>query len=213
MKRISRKFITSKKIPIFFLGLLITVFVQIPASGAENLLLNKDGNWSTEGANGKVYVYGSLTESACSLSMSSAYQAVSLGNIETADFRSPGDKGIPVPINFILTDCTDTSSRIQNNRSGNQTWDSVQPGVKIKFLASTDEFSPILAKVEGAKGIGLQLSDTQGEYLHFGEYNNPQLIISNQEEILTYYVTPVRTTNELQPGVFFSTIAFSLSYD
>ncbi|HDF2329239.1 TPA: type 1 fimbrial protein [Morganella morganii] len=205
--------IASRKLHFFSIILLTIVSVQVSAADTGYSSLNKDGNWSTEGANGKVYVYGSLTESTCSLSMESTYQVVSLDNIETAHFRNPGDRGDSVPVNLILTDCFDVSSRLLNEHSGNLVWDKIQPGVKIKFLADTDNTSPMLAKAEGITGIGFQLSDHQGSYLKFGEYNNAQLFISHQKANMTYYVTPVRTSNKLQAGYFFSTIAFNLTYD
>ncbi|WP_275075766.1 hypothetical protein [Providencia rettgeri] len=53
------------------------------SSTALSTELDKVDNWDVDGANGTLYVHGALTESACRLAMSSAYQTVELGTLGT----------------------------------------------------------------------------------------------------------------------------------
>lgn len=55
--------------------------------------------------NGTLHVYGALTESACSLEMTTARQEVWLGETGTAHFQRPGDRGTPVAFELTLKDC------------------------------------------------------------------------------------------------------------
>jgi len=83
------KMINQKNLPLL-LGLFFIVPSPVIYAVAENTLDNTAGNWDVEGANGKIFVYGSLTESACHLSMDSAFQSVDLGNIDTASLKVIG---------------------------------------------------------------------------------------------------------------------------
>nr|WP_230085781.1 MULTISPECIES: fimbrial protein [unclassified Providencia] len=71
---------------------------------------------------------------------------------------------------------------------------------------------PNYARVNGAQGIGLVLSDSQGQTLPLGQESNPILLASGQDK-LTYYVTPVRTTGPLEPGAYSALIAFEMIYE
>lgn len=53
-----------------------------------------------DGETGVLHIYGSLTESPCRLEMSSAWQAVSLGNISSAFYSRPGTKARRLLYNF-----------------------------------------------------------------------------------------------------------------
>lgn len=169
-------------------------------------------NWNVDGQHGVLYVSGSLTESPCRLAMTSGYQSVLLGNAQTADFNDEGSQGRPIPFQIELLDCLQTPTSLDNVRTGQTVWSSTQPAVKVRFLAPTVPFMPNYARVNGAKGIGLKLSDSQGISLPLGEDSNPVLLASGQDK-LTYYVTPVRTTGPLEPGAYSALIAFEMIYE
>ncbi|ELZ5938630.1 type 1 fimbrial protein [Providencia stuartii] len=169
-------------------------------------------NWNTDGQHGVLYVSGSLTESPCRLAMTSSYQSVLLGNAETADFKGTGGQGRPIPFQIELLDCLETPTSLENVQTGQTAWSSTQPAVKVRFLAPTVPFMPNYARVNGAQGIGLVLSDSQGQTLPLGEESNPVLLASGQDK-LTYYVTPVRTSGPLEPGAYSALIAFEMIYE
>ncbi|EKT54412.1 fimbrial protein [Providencia burhodogranariea] len=173
--------------------------------------LDKVDNWDVDGAHGTLYVQGALTESACRLAMSSAYQTVNLGNVGTGQLQQVGQTGTPVAVQLRLEDCLSGESRSRNNL-GNLLWSPDMPAMKIRFLAPADKQDPRLAAVTGAKGIGLQLSNAESHPIILGQYSAPQLISPGQNQ-LTYYVTPVRTAAGLNAGAYYALLQFQVSYD
>ncbi|MEY0580131.1 fimbrial protein [Providencia manganoxydans] len=155
---------------------------------------------------------GSLTESPCRLAMTSAYQAVELGNTETAELKAVGDKGRPTAFHLELQDCIEVNSALEDVRTGQTAWSSTQPAVKIRFIAPTVPWMPDFAKVMGAEGIGLVLSDKSGQTLPLNQSSNPDLLPSGQST-LTYYVSPVRTAQLMQPGAYSALISFEMLYE
>lgn len=175
-------------------------------------LYRPSDNWNVDGQHGVLNVSGSLTESPCRLAMTSSYQSVLLGNTETAELSRTGGQGRPIPFQIELLDCLETSTSLENIRTGQTAWSSTQPAVKVRFLAPTVPFMPNYAKVNGAAGIGLALSNSKGQPLPLGEDSNPVLLASGQDK-LTYYVTLVRTSGPLEPGAYSALIAFEMIYE
>ncbi|EIU7559094.1 MULTISPECIES: fimbrial protein [Providencia] len=173
--------------------------------------LDKVDNWDVDGANGTLYVHGALTESACRLAMSSAYQTIELGTVGTGQLQHAGQMGTPIAVTLRLEDCLSSESRNQN-QLGNLLWSPDMPAMKIRFLAPMDRQNPSLAAVEGAQGLALQLSDATHQPLTLGQFSLPHLISPGQKT-LTYYVTPVRTTAGLTAGAYSALIRFQLSYE
>lgn len=173
--------------------------------------LNQVDNWDVDGANGSLYVQGTLTESACRLAMSSAYQTIELGVIGTGRLKQVGQSGDPVAIVLRLEDCLSGESRSRNNL-GNLLWSPDMPAMKIRFLAPSDAENPDLVAVTGAKGIALELSDSQRNRIILGQLSEPYLVSPGQNQ-LTYYVTPVRTNAGLDSGAYYALIRFQLNYD
>ncbi|RTF88152.1 fimbrial protein, partial [Serratia marcescens] len=91
------------------IGLTVLAALMVPLTAGTMLMLMPPAravdNWDVEGANGTLHVYGALTESACSLEMTTARQEVWLGETGTAHFQRPGDRGTPVAFELTLKDC------------------------------------------------------------------------------------------------------------
>lgn len=173
--------------------------------------LNKVDSWDVDGSHGTLYVHGALTESACRLAMSSAYQTINLGTVGTGQLQHVGQTGNPVAIQLRLEDCLSGESR-SRTAQGNLLWSQQMPSMKIRFLAPIDTQDPRLASVIGVQGIGLQLSDATRSPINLGEYSTPQLVSPGQNQ-LTYYVTPVRTSDQLNAGAYQALIRFQVSYE
>lgn len=203
--------INQKSFSLLF-GLSLIFHSAVIYAASNNAFYNTTGNWDVEGANGKIFVYGSLTESACHLSMDSAFQSVDLGNIETASLKTIGAQGHKTLVNIELLDCIEIPTVLRNNKSGNVTWSLSQPGMKIRFITPVVPFRPNIARVEGVNGLGLQITNPKGKEIAFGEYSEPELISTGQN-ILTYYVAPVRIAEKLQAGAYRSVISFQITYE
>ncbi|MDW7590090.1 fimbrial protein, partial [Providencia sp. 2023EL-00965] len=150
--------------------------------------------------------------SPCRLAMTSAYQAVELGNTETAELKAVGDKGRATAFHLELQDCIEVNSALENVQTGQTAWSSTQPAVKIRFIAPTVPFIPNYIKVNGVQGLGLVLNDTAGHTLPISLDSNPVLLPSGQST-LTYTVTPVRIAQLMQPGAYSALISFEMLYE
>lgn len=195
-----------------FIAMILGCTVNLPTIAADNNgnIYRPVDNWNVDGQHGVVYVSGSLTESPCHLAMTSSYQAVDMGNLDTGTLQRMG-KGLPVPFQIELEDCLETPTRLENVQTGQTAWSSSQPAVKIRFLAPTVPFMPDFARVNGAQGFGLALTTQNGDLLPLGLASQPQLLPSGQSK-LTYYVTPVRT-GQLEPGTYSALISFEMLYE
>lgn len=194
------------------LGSTLACSLNVTAADENSRLYRPVDNWNVDGANGVLYVSGSLTESPCRLSMTSAYQSVDLGNTETADLPRVGSKGQPIPFQIELQDCMQMHSNLKNLQTGQVAWSPTQPAVKIRFVAPAVPFMPQFARVMGVQGLGLEISSGQGTPLTLDKESNPLLLDSGQN-VLTYYVTPVRTAEVMQPGAYSALISFEMLYE
>ncbi|MDX4945445.1 fimbrial protein [Providencia manganoxydans] len=193
------------------LAVVLSATVSVPSLADNNGNIYRPvDNWNVDGQHGVVYVKGSLTESPCRLAMTSSYQMVEMGNIDTGTLQHDG-KGSPIPFQIELEDCLETATRLENVQSGMTAWSSTQPAVKIRFVAPTVPFYTDFARVMGAQGLGLAVTTPSGALLPMGKNSEPQLLPSGQSK-LTYYVTPVRT-GQLVPGAYSALIAFEMLYE
>lgn len=169
-------------------------------------------NWNVDGANGVLHVSGSLTESACRISMDSANQTIELGNTETANLPEIGSKARSIPFHIRLLDCIEMKTSLSNLQTGQTAWSQQQPAVKIRFTAPTTPFMPNLASVTGVQGLGLEISSDQGNILPLNRQSNP-LLLTPGDNLLTYYVTPVRISKDIVPGAYTAVISFEMLYE
>ncbi|RKS85120.1 type 1 fimbria pilin [Orbus hercynius] len=165
-----------------------------------------------DGKLGTLYVHGTLTESACRLSMDSAYQVIDLGNASTAQLQYVGDKGHAVPFDINLLDCVRSDIKMENFHNGTTTWSVIQPAVKVRFLAPTITNNSTVVQVLGAKGLGLQITTPNGEAVPIGIATPPHLLSLNNNRLM-YYVTPIRVATSLEAGQYSAVINFELIYD
>lgn len=168
--------------------------------------------WDVDGANGTLYVYGALTESACRIDMTSDRQEVNLGEIGTGRLKTIGAQGLPVRFEVRLEDCLRSSVVMRDVRTNGITWSRDQPGVKVSFRAVRDADNPQLVKAEGVTGLGLRLTDSYGHDVRLGSDGAAMLLMPGQNA-LSYTVTPERTPANLKAGSYRSVVDFHLSYD
>nr|WP_240043757.1 fimbrial protein [Erwinia persicina] len=169
-------------------------------------------NWDVDGANGVLNIRGALTESACRLEMSSAYQDVWLGETGTARMATIGAQGTPVAITLHLRDCVRSPANNRDEHNGNLLWAAYQPAVSFTFVAPADADNPKLIAVRGASGVALRMADSLGRDIRLGSRGAPLLLAAGQDS-LDYIVTPERTRAPLQAGAYSAHVDFRLNYD
>lgn len=164
-----------------------------------------------EGDNGVLHVSGVLTESACRLEMSSADQTVEMGNISTGDLQDAGHRGTPVAVQLRLRDCIRGAANNLDTR-GNVSWSTSQPAMSLTFFSEPDEVNPQLVRANGVNGMGLRLTDSTQRDMVLGQPAKP-VFLTPGSDVLTYYITPERTADMLEAGVYFASVNFRLSYE
>jgi len=200
-----------------YYGTLGALALMVPLSLGALLMLLPPAqaavdNWDVEGANGTLYVHGALTESACRLEMTSAWQDVSLGEIGTGRLQAIGARGEPVRVELRLQDCLRSPAASRDLRSGGLLWADSQPAVTVSFRATRDADNPQLVKAQGVSGLGLRMADAQGRDVQLGSRGEP-LLLTPGSNALSYTITPERTPAKLAAGSYRSVVDFHLSYD
>ncbi|WP_447878829.1 fimbrial protein [Serratia fonticola] len=182
-----------------------SMLALMPEAGAAD-------NWNVDGANGVLHVRGALTESACRLEMTSAYQDVWLGETGTARLAQIGAQGTPVAVRLRLQDCLRTPANNRDERSGNLLWSAHQPAVSLSFVAPADADNPQLIAVRGASGVALRMVDQLGRDIRLGSRGAPLMLAVGQDQ-LDYVVKLERTRAPLQAGAYSAHVDFRLNYD
>ncbi|MFY0479243.1 fimbrial protein [Achromobacter marplatensis] len=167
---------------------------------------------NTDDVHAQFHVVGSLLESACHLDMRSAYQEVRLGEIGTADLPRPGDQGVPVAVELTLRGCVRIQGGRREENGGALAWSGSEPVIGVTFRAQADPDTPELVGVRGASGFGLRLSDANRRRIALGQQTRAWFVTPG-DAVLTYYVTPERTSAPLRPGYFQAYINLFLTYD
>lgn len=170
------------------------------------------GHAETQGMSGVLDILGSLVDTPCALDMSSADQAIDLGNVSRSQLLRPGDEASPVAFQLRFIDCQRASGSILNEHTGNLVWSAYQPVVSVTFLAPADEDDPRLVKVSGVSGLGLRLTDALGRDVRLGARGEP-LFLAHGNDTLNWQVQPTRTAAALSNGAFRAAVDFRLMYE
>ena len=182
----------------------LALMLMAGLSHAEDELV--DGNY------GLLHVHGALTESACRLSMDSAWQDVDLGTTATGRLGKPGDRGTTVRIEIRLEDCLSSGTSVSDAWSGGLIWSQEQPSVTVSFVAVSEPFNPELVSVSGASGFALRLNDRLHRAVRVNSEGQP-LLLDPGGNTLFYYLTPERTAAPLVVGAWQALIHYRLHYD
>lgn len=201
-----RQYLLLKVAAVLIVPLVIgSVMALLPGANAAD-------NGNVDGANGVLHVRGALTESACRLEMTSAYQDVWLGETGTGSLAKIGAQGTPIGVQLHLRDCLRSPANNRDDQSGNLLWSSHQPAVSLSFVAPADADNPQLIAVRGASGVALRMEDKLGRDIRLGSRGAP-LMLAPGQDTLDYIVTPERTRAPLQAGIYSAHVDFRLNYD
>ncbi|MDT3252439.1 fimbrial protein [Serratia sp. root2] len=158
------------------------------------------------------YIHGALTESACLLEMSSAYQDIWLGEMAVGSLAKAGSRAAPVAFQLRLRDCTRTGASFRDSPQKDRLWRGYQPAVTVSFTALPDADNPGLVKVQGLSGLGLRLLDSDKRDVRLGDRSRLQLL-ALRDEALQFYVVAERTRTPLLAGTYRAAIDFRMNYD
>lgn len=162
--------------------------------------------------NGQLYVYGSLLENTCRLTMDSAYQEVDLGATSRAQVRLTGESARLVTVTLRLRDCPVLGNWSSNITPLTETVSTQPPPYRARFVAKADDTNPDLVKVTGASGIGLRLRDSRGQTVKLSRESDTLLLTPGQDRV-TFTLAPERTAAPFTAGPYHALINFSMIYE
>lgn len=191
-------------------SLLLVLSMAMQSASANHQVV---GNRNINDLTGALYIHGALTESACRLEMTSADQAVDMGNTTTGQMLKPGDRGTPVAVRIQLHDCMRSGGRFHDERTGNVLWSPIQPAASVGFIAPADIDNPALMRVQGTSGLGLRLTDGKQRNIRLGRQSSTPLLLTPGKNELIYYIIPERTNAAMVAGNYIAHVEFWLNYD
>ncbi|CAI1540145.1 fimbrial protein [Serratia proteamaculans] len=175
---------TSRKALIVFSCLLITIFLPVHAAGGL-------AGW------GRLSMQGSIIDTACAIAVDSREQSIDMGVIPLADIIRDG-QGHSKPFSIDLINCV-------LDHPGKADWKHFQ----VTF--DGDPEGDLFGVRGGASGVGLQISDSQGNIVSPGKALPLVDIIPGAMQ-LNYSLKLVANNHTLKSGDYFSSIRFKVDY-
>ncbi|EBH1886804.1 hypothetical protein FKD80_20945 [Salmonella enterica] len=167
--------------------------------------------WDVDGANGTLYIHGTLVENACHLDMNSAYQEINLGSLSTEHFNRPGDQGHAVPFEIKLEKCFNITGTAYGTPSLHKIRYTGQPLVEVYFSAVADNYNHELIRMEGVSGVGIRIMDQFRNNIAINSFDKTTELTAG-DNILSFRLAPEKTTDSLSVGKFNSLFNFHLKY-
>jgi len=169
------------KVIIVFSYLLLPVFFSAQAA---------DG-W------GRVSMQGSIIDTACAIALDSREQSIDMGVIPVADIIRDG-QGRSKSFSIFLIDCV-------LERPWKEGWKQYQ----VTF--DGDSEGNLFGIFGGASGVGLQITDSQGNIVLPGKAL-PFVNIIPGSMRLNYSLKLVANNHALRTGDYFSSVRFKMNY-
>ncbi len=154
---------------------------------------------ATNQGQGRVHVRGSIVETPCAIATESRDQSVDMG-VTSASLIARNGQSAPQFFHIRLVNC-----RLDRLKPGDPAWRYFQ----LTFNGKDDNGS--FALNDGANGIALQLTDSQGNIAH---PNQPLPVgeITPGDMILGYSLRLVGNHRDMQAGNFHSDLRFMMNY-
>ncbi|EAW4371562.1 type 1 fimbrial protein [Salmonella enterica] len=179
-------------------GLLFLAAIYSGHAACEDAI---DGNY------GQIQVSGILAEASCSLAMTSVYQEIVFPVMTPAELRQ--DKVPAIVADVQLLDCPVVDTEMDDVPYS--AYSRGQPLASIRINSPEDSHNPALFKVYGAAGFGLHLYTINGDTILPGKKNKPFYLYPGMDSV-AFKIKPESTYSGFKPGVWQSTINFSLVY-
>jgi len=189
---------------IFFLCLFLQEFVfaasvsSFPPSG-----MTLPEYWGEEQVwwHGRATFKGQVVVSSCSLAMEDAWQSVDMGSMPVRKLQN-SSVGPEKMFRLQLRGCRVTGHKLSEPL----------PRVWVTFDGIPGD-TPDTFRLSGqAKGVGLQILDSQGYTARAGEVMSPQFVYGNENN-LNFMLRVVRTGQPLYPGDYHSVLRFRVYYE
>ncbi|EIE0340262.1 type 1 fimbrial protein [Salmonella enterica] len=151
---------------------------------------------------GRTSFRGVIIVPACTLAMEDTYQSVDLGSTPVRDLQD-SFSGPERRFHLRLRNCelAGTGKHIYSASRVRVTFDGVQGEMPDRFSLAGQ-----------ARGINLQITDSQGYPARVGKVMPPQRLTGN-EETLNYTLRLVRNGESLKAGDYYAALRFKVDYE
>jgi len=145
---------------------------------------------------GTVTIKGSIIDAPCSINPGSQDQTIDLGQVSKKQLAA-GGKSTPVPFNIKLENCDFTAGK----------------DVSVTFTGQASAAVPPLIGMTGtASGASIGLTDGSGQLIKLGQPSTMTLQNGSNTLSFSAYLQGDGASATITPGVFQSTVDFSLDY-
>lgn len=159
---------------------------------------------------GEVHLHGVLAEGSCVVSEESRDMQVDMGQYRNDSFHDTGSLSpVRVPFSIHLTDCNPSLA----SEVGVSFYGMTDPKETDVFRVTSGVSVPTgVSGGEGFSGLGLMLSDEEGQQV-IPDQVTATAVPVNSSEVVMHYVARYRATSrEPRPGALHSEIWFRLVY-
>jgi type 1 fimbria pilin len=136
----------------------------------------------------QIHFVGGLLSTPCALSVDSAFQRVDLGQLSAKSFREVGDRSADVTFTLRFQDCLMGAHAFEDGidstrYSGDNSFVTGEQVVAFSFAGETDIANPNLLKLNGARGVGIRLSDARGTQIPLNRVMRNQYLNAGNNEL------------------------------
>ena len=143
---------------------------------------------------------GSIIDTACAIRMEDRYQAIELGVVPMGQLMQPGSK-TRAKFSIHLDNCI-----LRSDGPPPQEWEYFQ----MTFDGTTDD-GHLFSTVGTAKGLGLEISDSEGQPVVPGTPVAFGPLLSGTQT-LDYWVSLKSSKARLKPGEYWAIVRFKADY-
>lgn len=152
---------------------------------------------------GQVNMRGVVLVDGCSIALEDRYQAVSLGEHPLQEMHKNGHPAAQ-PLRIRLRDCVTAT---QLDKRGNN-----RPALRVRFDGLRDVNTRDFGLSGSARGVALQLRDTDNNVVFPGQYQAAIYDRSYNEQLLNYQLALVPNGDQLLAGDYSAVLRFNVEY-
>lgn len=117
---------------------------------------------------GKLYFYGALFSSTCSLSDEAKVVGIDMGAVDAAGLKAIGSVSPPVQFRLDFNNCLLGASSMVSTAQDKPLYITGEQAIRLRFLGESDADSPHLLKLHGGtRGVGLKIWDRENRVVNF----------------------------------------------
>ncbi|WP_211465543.1 fimbrial protein [Collimonas silvisoli] len=145
-------------------------------------------------ADGKIAFKGEVIDAPCSVDPSNSEFTVQLGKVGTQSFKAVGDKASAKNFTLKLTSCTDAAAN-----------------ATVRFDGVTSTANPELLSVDGATGVGIEITDNNGVRAPIGG-DSAGVKLAKGDNNLVYSARYISTAATVTSGAANANAQFTVNY-